>query len=53
VYEKCGFEVVGNFVVGKGSFSAIGEKEAGGSGVPVWAMLWKPESEKGENGGDT
>lgn len=42
IYIKCGFQVTGEFVLGKGSHSADGEIEHGGSGVTVWAMLWRP-----------
>jgi ribosomal protein S18 acetylase RimI-like enzyme len=52
VYEKCGFETVGSFVLGKGNFAADGEREVGGPGAEVWAMLWKTEkSETVESNG--
>jgi ribosomal protein S18 acetylase RimI-like enzyme len=42
IYKKCGFEVVGDFVLGKGSHAASGEVEKNGPGVSVWAMFWRP-----------
>lgn len=44
IYRKCGFEVVGEFVLGKGSHARNGAVEKGVDGVVVWAMLWKPNS---------
>lgn len=46
VYRKCGFGVVGQFVLGKGTHAASGDMEEGGPGVVVWAMFWRPESVK-------
>lgn len=45
IYKKCGFEVVGEFVLGKGSHAATGKIEKGGPGVTVWAMFWRPKGE--------
>lgn len=45
IYKKCGFDVVGEFVLGEGSHSAEGEIEKGGPGVRVWAMFWRPQKD--------
>jgi len=42
VYKKCGFEVVGEFLLGKGTHAASGDVEKEGPGVVVWAMFWRP-----------
>lgn len=43
VYRKCGFEVVEELVLGRGTHGEGGEKEKGGEGVRLWAMVWTPE----------
>lgn len=50
VYVRCGFEVLEEMVVGKGTHANSGEVEKGGPGVSIWAMVWWPE--KGEQDGD-
>lgn len=42
IYLKLGFIVVRQMTLGKGTHSAAGEREAGGQGVPLWAMIWRP-----------
>ncbi|OBT61265.1 hypothetical protein VE03_09386 [Pseudogymnoascus sp. 23342-1-I1] len=43
LYERLGFEVVREIVLGEGSVGGGGEGERGGEGVRVWAMVWRPE----------
>lgn len=42
VYKKNGFEVVEEFVLGKGKAGVDGTPEEGGVGVRVWGMVWRP-----------
>lgn len=42
IYAKCGFEVVREIVLGKGTHAASGVKERGGPGVSIWTMIWRP-----------
>lgn len=43
VYKNCGFKVMDEVVLGKGTHNAEGEEEKDGAGIKLWAMLWKPE----------
>lgn len=49
VYVRCGFEVLEEMVIGKGTHASSGEVEKGGPGVSIWAMVWWPEK-RGESG---
>ena len=42
VYAKLGFEAVGTVVLGEGSVGADGLVKTGGSGVPIYCMVWWP-----------
>ena len=48
VYLRCGFELVQEMCLGKGTHAASGAKQEGGPGVPVWAMIWRPDFRKKE-----
>lgn len=41
VYAHFGFQTVEVFPVGEGQFNALGEFEAGGAGVPLYAMMYE------------
>jgi GNAT superfamily N-acetyltransferase len=43
VYEKLGFERVETVVLGKGCTDVDGTALKGGSGVPIYCMVWWPE----------
>lgn len=43
LYARCGFELVEIMMLGKGRASPDGKRQAGGEGVPVWAMVWWPK----------
>lgn len=51
VYAKCGFETVGEINLGVGSHASTGLREKGGSGLVVYAMIWRPEwdGDRGEH----
>ena len=60
VYAKCGFKVVGEVHLGKGTHAATGAYEKDGPGVTVYPMLWRPDFRKSDednkqesNGGST
>lgn len=42
LYASLGFKAVETFMVGKGEADEKGHKKAGGEGVPVVAMIWRP-----------
>lgn len=42
IYARCGFETVQEVRMGKGSHAESGAMYAGGPGVPLWAMIWRP-----------
>lgn len=44
IYSRLGFQVVDEIVLGKGKAGADGKACKGGEGVPVWGMIWRPES---------
>ncbi|UJO16112.1 uncharacterized protein CLAFUR5_04723 [Fulvia fulva] len=46
IYERCGFRVAGEVVLGRGTHSRDGVVEKGGPGVRVWGMVWRPEEEE-------
>jgi GNAT superfamily N-acetyltransferase len=46
VYAKLGFERVETVVLGKGHADADGTALKGGSGVPIYCMVWWPEKKK-------
>ena len=43
IYLRQGFKIVQEMCLGKGTHAASGAREKGGSGVPVWAMIWRPD----------
>ncbi|KAF2500863.1 hypothetical protein BU16DRAFT_614560 [Lophium mytilinum] len=43
LYQKLGFSVVDEMIVGKGKHAADGRLEGGGPGVKIWGMIWRPE----------
>lgn len=43
IYQKLGWEVVDELVLGKGKVNADGLPLKGGEGVPVWGMVWWPK----------
>ena len=47
VYERCGFETVGEIVLGKGTHGIDGAWQTGGPGVVVFPMMWWPEGKRG------
>ena len=46
LYERLGFEVVGDFLLGKGMVKKDAVECKGGEGVKAWGMLWWPEETK-------
>jgi ribosomal protein S18 acetylase RimI-like enzyme len=40
VYERLGFEVAGEIVLGKGKADASGRECRSGEGVTIWGMIW-------------
>ncbi|OBT72919.1 hypothetical protein VF21_07788 [Pseudogymnoascus sp. 05NY08] len=49
LYERLGFVVVREIVMGEGRVGGDGGVKKGGEGVRIWAMVWRPEG--GEGGG--
>ncbi|KAH8665013.1 hypothetical protein BGZ60DRAFT_410611 [Tricladium varicosporioides] len=45
VYLKCGFEEVGEIVVGKGKVDEKGVAMVGGGGMRIYGMIWWPKRE--------
>jgi len=43
IYEKLGWEVVEEMVLGKGAANADGNRCKGGEGVKIWGMVWWPK----------
>jgi hypothetical protein len=44
LYLSMGFEEVEEIVLGKGKVAADASLQPGGPGIPLWAMVWWPES---------
>lgn len=44
LYLSMGFEEVEEIVLGKGKVAADASLQAGGPGIPLWAMVWWPAS---------
>lgn len=42
VYQKLGFRVVGDIILGQGRAASDGSYQEGGPGVTIWPMVWKP-----------
>lgn len=42
VYERCGFQVASEFMLGRGNSDKDGYAQKGGSGVTNWGMVWRP-----------
>ena len=42
IYEKLGFEIVDEMVLGKGKANQDGNPCKGGDGVKIWGMVWWP-----------
>ena len=49
IYAKLGFEIIEKIILGKGVVGPDGKKTKDGEGVPIWAMVWWPESKKALN----
>lgn len=45
LYERLGWEVKEEIVLGKGEVGADGLVKEGGKGVKIWGMLYRPEKE--------
>jgi hypothetical protein len=43
LYLSMGFEEVEEIVLGKGKVAADASLQTGGSGIPLWAMVWWPQ----------
>lgn len=43
LYEGLGFVTVDEIVLGKGTAAADGTACAGGPGLTIWGMIWRPE----------
>lgn len=43
IYARLGFQVVDEIVLGKGRAGPDGRTSKGGTGVPIWGMIWRPE----------
>lgn len=43
LYEKLGFQTVGEVLLGKGKAAADGTPCVNGPGVKIWGMIWRPE----------
>lgn len=43
LYERLGFELVEELLVGKGKCDKDGNLKTGGEGVKIWGMIWRPE----------
>jgi GNAT superfamily N-acetyltransferase len=46
VYARLGFERCGTVVLGKGKVGAGGLQQAGGEGVKIHCMVWRPEKKE-------
>lgn len=42
LYLKLGFVVVGDFMLGVGKAGKDGIRKAGGEGLKIWGMVWRP-----------
>ena len=45
LYTRLGWETVGEIVLGKGKVAADGTPSAGGEGVHIFGMIWRPKME--------
>lgn len=45
LYQKLGFDTVGEIVLGKGKAAPDGTEAEGGDGVKIWGMIWWPQKE--------
>ena len=48
-YMRLGCEVVQEMCLGKGTHDASGAIHQGGSGVPFWALIWRPDFREKES----
>ena len=46
LYERLGFKIVDEMVLGKGKVDADGFECKGGEGVTIWGMIWDVEEVK-------
>jgi len=46
IYERLGFEIIEEIVLGQGQVGEDGLRKKGGEGVRVWGMIWRPEDEE-------
>jgi GNAT superfamily N-acetyltransferase len=46
LYDRLGFETVGEIVLGKGTHAETGFKAPNGPGVTLWGMIWRPPADK-------
>jgi GNAT superfamily N-acetyltransferase len=46
LYERLGFRIVDEMVLGKGKVDADGLECKGGEGVKIWGMIWEAEEVK-------
>ncbi|KAI0380499.1 hypothetical protein F5Y04DRAFT_289493 [Hypomontagnella monticulosa] len=42
LYQKHGFEVIGDIILGKGKVGSDGLPKKHGEGITIWSMLWRP-----------
>lgn len=50
VYARCGFKVMGEILLGKGTHAATGKYQKDGPGVMIWPMFWRPDFRDGVDG---
>ena len=43
LYERLGWKVVDEIVLGKGKVGSDGLRKEGGDGVKIWGMIWRPD----------
>lgn len=48
LYLSLGFQQIEEITLGKGKVTANAEVQAGGPGIPLYAMVWWPESSNQE-----
>jgi hypothetical protein len=46
IYQNLGFEIVDKMILGGGKVNDQGQPSKGGSGVPIWGMVWRPDMVK-------
>lgn len=49
LYQRLGFRDVKQLTLGVGKAAADGTQQSGGPGVPLWLMIWLPDTKERED----